>query len=1066
MVGGKAPGQRRLEYWATAAAVLAACGTFAWAGEVQVPAEPLAQSLKDIAHQTGVNILFAPDAVRDRHAAAIRGNMSAAEAISRAIAGTGLEVASDGIGGLIVRPAPAPLAPTPEPMPEPVAPRAFVGHEPETVIVTGIRGSLQRNLDIKRGAVGLTDAITYEDTGRFPDANLATALMRVPGVTVNRAVTSLSGINSSTGEPTEITVRGFGPTFNETLFEGRKIPTGTSNRAFDFSALNSDLVQEVDVLKSPNPSLSAGAIGATINVIYPKPLDTPGRRLAASASTTYTPESGHFTPNGNVLVSDTFAGGRLGLLVAAAYAETKSRSNEASVWGWEGTYLDPCQFTGAAPCGPTLQPDTTRPVWYVQDYGIYQIRNWQMRENAIAVLQWQPSSRMQATINGNFTRNDLKERQNGYAIWNNAFEMRQVTTSKDGTITGFVRPNTPTDFDGQINEQVLQSYDLGANLRIMPDDHFTLVFDADIALSSLNPGGQFGEFSANIGYGPSTPTGINGSNIGIAVAPGGNHVLPHYIAYGPNGDASRFLDPNLIGSHVFVLISQRNRYLVKQAKLEVNWDNGPLRITAGFHHVSNHMKLVNYQDFANNHWQAFSGYGPASHNTYATGGAAGLPAGVALPTSLFTESFSTANFISGWRGAAALPPRILTFDPEAVVNYLESLGNPVTPTAIPGFNWGCCNPAYQGKISVVLDPANYQRIEEDNYAGYLVMAGRTTVGRIPLRYHAGLRAEFTGLTSRGIMRLPTALAVMPADHTAFDVTYDVEKPVSTQRSYYYILPNLDLTLELAEDFDARLNLSRTLTRPPLNYLSPIMNLTASERVGSLVATGGNPELEPYLSENADLAMEWYYAPNSYLSVNSFLKNVTNFIVSSTKTQTINNVIDPTTGAAAQFRVSSYINGPEAYVYGLELALQHVFGDTGFGIQANGTLVGSNKPYDPHDLTTSGFAVTGLADSANLIAFYDKDGFQIRVAANWRDSYLDRFGQQQNYSAFGAEPTFVDTSWNIDLSTSYAVTGNFDIYCEVMNVLNSTYSTRGRFPEQVLDVVDYGRRITLGLHYKL
>jgi outer membrane receptor for ferrienterochelin and colicin len=53
-----------------------------------------------------------------------------------------------------------------------------------------------------------------------------------------------------------------------------------------------------------------------------------------------------------------------------------------------------------------------------------------------------------------------------------------------------------------------------------------------------------------------------------------------------------------------------------------------------------------------------------------------------------------------------------------------------------------------------------------------------------------------------------------------------------------------------------------------------------------------------------------------------------------------------------------------------------------------------------------------------------------------------------------------------MSTSYALSDNIDLYCEVMNVLNSTYSTRGRFAEQVLDVVDYGRRITVGLHYRM
>lgn len=1062
MVGGRTPGSRRLGFWAAAVAVVAVSGRFAFAGDVHVPAEPLAQSLRDIAHQTGANILFAPDAVRDLKASAVHGTMSAQDAVGRVIAGSNLEIVPDGSGGLIVRPVKAAAAR----LPAPIAAIVPVPLEAETVIVTGIRGSLQRNLDVKRGSFGLIDAITYEDAGRFPDSNLATALMRIPGVTVNRAVTSLSGINSSTGEPTEITVRGFGPTFNDTLFDGRKIPSGVSNRAFDFSALNSDLVQEVDVLKSPDPSLSAGAIGATINVKYPKPLDTPGFRIASSASTTFTPEAGHWTPNGNVLLSDTFDDGRIGILVAAAYAETKSRSNEATIWGWEGSYLDPCQFAGATmPCGAPLESDTTRPVWYIQDYGIYQIRNWQMRENAVTILQWRPIETILLTVNGNFTRNDLKERQNGYAIWNNAGEMREVTTSDHGTITGFVRPNTPTDFDAQNNEQVLQSYDFGINMRVTPARNFTILADADLALSSLNPGGQFGEFSADVGYGPSTATGINGSNTGIVVAAGGNHILPYYSVYGPNGDRSRFLDPNLIGSHVLVLISQRNRYLVNQAKLEVDWEGESVRISAGFQRVANHMKLVNYQDFANNHWQAFAGYGAASHNTYSNGGAAGLPAGVALPPNLFAGSFATANFISGWRGADALPAHVVAFDPKAVIGYLESLGDPTTPNAIPGFNWGCCDPAYHGKLSVVLDPANFQQIYEDNSAGYLVLAGTTRIFTLPLRYHAGLRAEYTDLTSTGIGRRPTSLSIMPSDHTAFLVEYDQQTPVTNQRTYTYILPNVDFTLEVSDEIDVRLSASRTLTRPPLNTLTPILNLTSSERVGSLVATGGNPELEPFLSDNLDLAAEWYYAPNSYVSVNTFIKNVTNFIVSGTKTQTINNVSDPTTNAPALFRVSSYLNGPTASVYGLEVAVQHVFDDSGFGLQANGTLVGSNKPYNPHDLTTSGFAVTGLADSANLIAFYDKDGFQVRIAANWRDSYLDHFGQQQNYSAFGAEPTFVDSSWNVDLSTSYALTGNLDVYCEVMNLLNSTYSTRGRFAEQVLDVVDYGRRLTVGLHYR-
>ncbi len=57
----------------------------------------------------------------------------------------------------------------------------------EEVVVTGIRGSLQRNLDIKRDAPGVVDAISAEDIGKFPDSNVAAALQRLPGVSIQRS---------------------------------------------------------------------------------------------------------------------------------------------------------------------------------------------------------------------------------------------------------------------------------------------------------------------------------------------------------------------------------------------------------------------------------------------------------------------------------------------------------------------------------------------------------------------------------------------------------------------------------------------------------------------------------------------------------------------------------------------------------------------------------------------------------------------------------------------------------------------------------------------------------------
>src|SRR5262245_31515148 len=84
----------------------------------------------------------------------------------------------------------------------------------ETVVVTGIRKSLETSVNLKRSASGLVDGIVAEDIGKFPDTNLAEAMSRISGVSIDRA----------NGEGNKITVRGMGPDFNLVLLNGRQMP--------------------------------------------------------------------------------------------------------------------------------------------------------------------------------------------------------------------------------------------------------------------------------------------------------------------------------------------------------------------------------------------------------------------------------------------------------------------------------------------------------------------------------------------------------------------------------------------------------------------------------------------------------------------------------------------------------------------------------------------------------------------------------------------------------------------------------------------------------------------------
>jgi TonB-dependent receptor len=931
------------------------------------------------------------------------------------------------------------------------------------ITVTGYRASIQQSLDIKRQSDGIVDAISAEDIGKFPDANLATAMERIPGVTVSRASVSLTGTGgtSSAGGSTQITVRGFGPQFNETLFDGRAVPTaiGNSNRGFDFGSVGSDFVGQLDVLKTPDSSLSSGSIGATINIKYPKPFDHPGLNMAGTLSGDDNTGQNTAKPNGGFLISDTFLDDRFGVLFDAAFADSEVRGDHVNVQGWEGGNpgagggLAACQLAGAAPCatapGSATNPTTIRD-FYIQDYGVYQEHTEDKRIGGRLALQARPIDGLEITVDDNYSREALVQQQYGFSAWFNNGSLTDVTLAPDGTVTNFTQPGTPTDFQAQINQSIIETNTAGLNVKWDASEHSSFMVDAYTAVARLNPGGQNdASLDSDIGYG----NGPNGTSLGIVV-PGGNN-LPYPVGYGPGGDAANFANPAYIGSHVVVESYNQNKDLINQFKLEGAWHDDSVKFKYGVQFTNDHDELRAFTDLPYT-WQMYAGYGPAP---IGSGGVAPIPA------NLISNLFGTgSNFINGWGNGGKLPPGIIAANGYSILNYLQGLNG-------AGMNVGACSnlagpTPCTGKYIMYQNPANYQDVIESTVAPYMSMSTGTTVANMPLKILLGARYESTHVTSDGISTLPTgALYVLSTDHTAYGFNSTPANPVGTKSNYRYLLPNLDLSLGVTDTLKVRFDASRTLTRAPLSDLTPDLTVPSGQRVGALNATGGNPTLLPYLSDNLDFGAEWYYAPNSYVSADAFVKDVTNFVVGGTVTEGINGVTLPN-GTPALFSVTSQVNGPSAEVRGLELAWQYTIGDTGFGFQANATFVNTDKPYDPTPSNVSGFAVTGLANSYNFIPFYDKYGFQARVAINHRNQYLQQFGQTQNNSQFGTEPTFVNAATYVDFSTSYEINRHFNVYFEALNLTDQAYATHGRYSEEVLDVVDTGRSFTIGVHAKL
>jgi TonB-dependent receptor len=169
--------------------------------------------------------------------------------------------------------------------------------------------------------------------------------------------------------------------------------------------------------------------------------------------------------------------------------------------------------------------------------------------------------------------------------------------------------------------------------------------------------------------------------------------------------------------------------------------------------------------------------------------------------------------------------------------------------------------------------------------------------------------------------------------------------------------------------------------------------------------------------------------------------------------------DPSAGnSVANFTVARPINGDDASVTGVEAAIQHNFGDTGFGIQLNGTLVDGSVKLDPGDVSQI-FALTGLSNSANAVAYYDKGPVEIRVAYNWRDKFLQSLSQTA-----GNGVTNVRAFDQIDLSARYRVTDNIEIYVEGLNLANEKLLKYGRFENHFLYAEDSGRRFNVGSRF--
>ena len=136
-------------------------------------------------------------------------------------------------------------------------------------------------------------------------------------------------------------------------------------------------------------------------------------------------------------------------------------------------------------------------------------------------------------------------------------------------------------------------------------------------------------------------------------------------------------------------------------------------------------------------------------------------------------------------------------------------------------------------------------------------------------------------------------------------------------------------------------------------------------------------------------------------------------------------------------------------------MQHLFGDTGFGVGANYTTVNGDIDVD-RSVIGFQFVLPGLSDSANLVGFYESDHWQARIAYNWRDEFLN--GTPDN------QPAYTEEFAQWDANVSYLVTDNLTVFVEGLNITDESQRIYNRFPNQMKNLNQFEARYNIGARY--
>ncbi|MBC8024967.1 MAG: TonB-dependent receptor [Steroidobacteraceae bacterium] len=941
----------------------------------------------------------------------------------------------------------------------------------DEVLVTGYRAAIENAVETKRAATDMVDVIKSDDIASFPDANLAEAVQRIPGVSIDR----------DSGEGRSITVRGLGGDFVRTMLNGVEAFSATTgstlgttiinrSRGFDYSTFASELFNSVTVRKSQSAELDEGSLGATVELQTARPFDFQGLHMGASAQAAYYDSGDEIHPRGAGLISNTWADDRFGALISFAYNTRKaiedgySDTSQSDYSDTLGGFCTPVPNTPTpfvnADSGTGLRPNgqcfsnigsnaaaynaiNAPNIFLPRNPGLGRFVNDQEKLGITSALQWRPADSTIVTLDVIYSKFDQNRKD--YAL-SNASLNRNV----NGASIAF--PN----FAGRVNSQI-QEVEIGDSGQV----DFMRLDNVDIKhIQSINES-TTETFLAGLtvahAFTDDARVKFNVSKTGSDFDEPTNYLISfdRFDTDGYVWDARDSQKRPFVNYNYDVANPASIQFVTGGVTpdIRINTDtvkNTLENLAAAFEiDLSDEYTLKfgathKEYEFESNHTQrVFSQNSTDLTRFNFANFAAAVPSLSAV-----------SEVLTGWGDGLDLPPGSVTSwvvpDIDKFISTLDLDCNCVNQFG----DWT------MGGANVAGSRGFIREVQEKDRALFAQLDFAADVGADrKLRGNVGVRYVETFITSTGL--LPTI-----ANPTG---------SITVENEYTDFLPSLNLALDLTPELITRLAVAKVMSRPGLGNLTPggTVNNAATPPNASI----GNPYLDPYRATNYDLSLEWYPGKGSLLSGAIFYRDVKSYIQQTTSDEPYANTGLPVAYLAAGqtpdtlYRVTNSRNTPGGFIQGFEFNYQQSFTFlpgiwSHFGTLINYTYVESEIDYflstslvNPMSVKSEFVGVS--PNSINATVFYEDEKFSARVSAAYRDDYLQLVPIKNTLADVrGSAETL-----NVDASVSFTINEHVKLNFDALNLTNQAtdnWSGETRRSQRVTSVT--GRQFFFGAQY--